>query len=184
MFDTLGRFFLICATGLWLGLLVHLAFAVAPLNFAFSEEWSLSGVSPNTGETVQQRVVAGYLTAQTIKNTSKLQFWLFALATAGILLLWFPKQNRSILLLIKTSFVFTMGLFLWLSEIMVGKQMHDLLTSGVMETAITTGESIVKTRFSELHHLYSRLVLGIFISGFSLLITIAFRPFEHYGKNI
>lgn len=184
MFDTIGRFFLICATGLWLGLLVHLAFAVAPLNFSFSEEWSLIGISPNTGEEVQQRVVAGYLTAQTIKNTSKLQFWLFALATLGVSFLWFPKQNRSVLLLIKTSFVFAMGLFLWMSEIMVGKQMHEMLTSGVMETVITTGESTVRSQFSELHNLYSRFVLGIFISGFALLITIAFRPFEHYGKNI
>lgn len=187
MISNSGRALLILCVGLWVGSLIHLAYSVAPVQFSFAKAWSLQGVNPDHPQMViNQRAIAGYLTAQAIERTETLQS-LFAIGSAiAIFLLWFPKSNRNILLAAKTSMLLIMCVCLYLNQFLFGAEMFDLLQSGSINFAetVTQFNDPERIRFDELHKIYSKLTSITAVSGVILLISISYRPFEQIGTKL
>lgn len=187
MFDPLGRFLLIISAGIWLGSILTLGYAVAPETFRFSEDWNLNAEQPGTLVQVYGRTVAGNLTSSHISNVGNIQFWSLMAGTMGVFLLWFPKRNRNMLLLSKTVLLFVMALGFMYSEFFVGQEMIKMLNSPMADFHNPNpSQEILEFRktFDRLHDKFTRASSISAFGGLTLLIVIAFRPFEHLGRDL
>lgn len=183
-FAAAGRFLLLFSLAIWIGSIVFFGTSVAPHTFQFAREWQVKGVHPELQMLIEQpRTLAGYMNAGFVRDLNNIGNTCLFAGSLALLLCWFPKDQRSMYLLLKTALFFLIGLLHYIMTYVVSDEMFQLLGASLLnfDDAAAGADEV---RFNYLHGWYSRL--AAFQIGIALILSlvITFKPFRTTGTSL
>lgn len=177
--NSLARFLIILAFGVWIGAILFLGIGVAPVNFDTAEKWQMDGVHPHLQEQVDSyRAIGGALTAKSIQRLNFLEFICIITAVLGFALFWLQRRNMNFWLILETVIFALILIIFSIYTFKIGDQLHSIREQTLLNFPDTAdaAKSGVQQTFDRLHNRYTQLTGINLILLIMELLIISFRP--------